>query len=147
MFRLLLCLLAAIFVYYTPDFKNYSPGSYYASLFVLMIFKSAVSIIMFIAKMAIFASVSDPLIGGTYITFLTTISNLGSKYPETINLYLIDLLSIKTCWHNPKRLMQMANSTYFGTLNSTLTVNGTTLTDKCSSSAQLKVNLSTYNSI
>lgn len=126
----------AIFIYYTPEFKKQAPGSYFVALFVLMIFKSAVSIILFIAKMAIFASVSDPLIGGTYITFLTTISNLGSKYPETINLYLIDFLSLKTCWYNPTRFVSTAN--HSAIFNTTLALNGTV--DKCSSSADLKVN-------
>jgi len=32
---------------------------------------------MFVAQMAFFARVSDPLIGGSYMTLLNTLANLG----------------------------------------------------------------------
>ena len=37
--------------------------------------------VMFVAQMAFFNRVSDPKIGGTYMTMLSTISNLGSQWP------------------------------------------------------------------
>ena len=37
---------------------------------------------MFVAQMAFFARVSDPRIGGTYMTLLNTIANLGSLAPS-----------------------------------------------------------------
>ena len=52
---------------------------------------------MFVAIMAFFAKVSDPVIGGTYMTFLNTISNLGGNWPSTLMLWFVDPLSSKEC--------------------------------------------------
>merc|ERR1711972_690772 len=41
---------------------------------------------MFIAQMAFFNRVSDPRIGGTYMTMLNTLSNLGNMWPSTLVL-------------------------------------------------------------
>lgn len=35
---------------------------------------------MFVAQMAFFSRVSDPSIGGSYMTLLNTIANLGGKW-------------------------------------------------------------------
>lgn len=35
---------------------------------------------MFVSIMAFFAQVSDPAVGGTYMTLLNTITNLGGKH-------------------------------------------------------------------
>ena len=52
---------------------------------------------MFVSIMAFFAKVSDPVIGGTYMTFLNTISNLGGNWPSTLMLWFVDPLSTKEC--------------------------------------------------
>ena len=41
---------------------------------------------MFVAQMAFYNRVSDPKIGGTYMTMLNTLSNLGGQYPSTLVL-------------------------------------------------------------
>ena len=38
---------------------------------------------MFVSQMAFYNRVSDPKIGGTYMTMLNTISNLGGQWPGT----------------------------------------------------------------
>jgi hypothetical protein len=43
---------------------------------------------MFIAQMAFFNRVSDARIGGTYLTMLNTLANLGGQWPGTIVLAL-----------------------------------------------------------
>lgn len=35
---------------------------------------------MFVAQMAFFSRISDPVIGGTYMTLLNTIANVGGKW-------------------------------------------------------------------
>lgn len=35
---------------------------------------------MFVSQMAFFSRVSDPVIGGTYMTLLNTIGNVGGKW-------------------------------------------------------------------
>ena len=52
---------------------------------------------MFVATMAFHARISDPAIGGTYMTLLNTIANLASTWPSTLSLWLVDNLSFKDC--------------------------------------------------
>ena len=42
---------------------------------------------MFVAIMAFFAKVSDPAVGGTYMTLLNTLTNLGGNWPATLALW------------------------------------------------------------
>ena len=52
---------------------------------------------MFVAVMAFFARVSDPRVGGTYMTLLNTLTNLGGNWPATLMLWLVDGLTWKNC--------------------------------------------------
>lgn len=52
---------------------------------------------MYVACMAFHAKVSDPLIGGTYMTLLNTVTNLGGNWPSTVALWMVDPLTSKQC--------------------------------------------------
>ena len=52
---------------------------------------------MFVATMAFHARISDPAIGGTYMTLLNTVSNLAGMWPGTLSLWLVDNVSFKDC--------------------------------------------------
>ncbi len=52
---------------------------------------------MFVAMMAFFARVSDPAVGGTYMTLLNTLSNLGGNWPATLALWVVDSITLKEC--------------------------------------------------
>lgn len=52
---------------------------------------------MYVACMAFHAKVSDPLIGGTYMTLLNTVTNLGGNWPATMALWMVDPLTSKEC--------------------------------------------------
>lgn len=52
---------------------------------------------MFVSVMAFFARVSDPNVGGTYMTLLNTLCNLGGNWPQTLSLWLIDSLTWRDC--------------------------------------------------
>lgn len=52
---------------------------------------------MFVSVMAFFARVSDPNVGGTYMTLLNTLCNLGGNWPQTLALWLIDSLTWRDC--------------------------------------------------
>lgn len=52
---------------------------------------------MYVACMAFHAKVSDPLIGGTYMTLLNTVTNLGGNWPSTVALWMVDPLTSKEC--------------------------------------------------
>lgn len=55
---------------------------------------------MFVSIMAFFARVSDPAIGGTYMTMLNTTTNLGGNWSGTLILWLVDPLTWKQCSTN-----------------------------------------------
>lgn len=99
-FRLLFALIFAALVHYTPSFMDKDgefPLHYYALLLTLyglhQIFHNA----MFVAIMAFFARISDPGVGGTYMTLLNTLANLGGNWPATFALWAVDGLTWKTC--------------------------------------------------
>lgn len=52
---------------------------------------------MFVSTMAFHAKVSDPAIGGTYMTLLNTITNLAGTWISTLALWLVDNVSFKDC--------------------------------------------------
>lgn len=80
----------AIYVYSTPQIlsKNY----YYLLLIVLLTINEFVLVLRFAAQVGFFAAISDPRIGGTYMTFLVTINNLGFALNSSIILYLAEYL-------------------------------------------------------
>ncbi|KAL1870343.1 hypothetical protein Plec18167_007477 [Paecilomyces lecythidis] len=53
--------------------------------------------IMFVAVSAFHARIADPIIGGTYMTLLATVSNLGGTFPKFFILKLVDMLTSATC--------------------------------------------------
>eukprot|EP00752_Nemacystus_decipiens_P004361 g3985.t1 len=52
---------------------------------------------MCVAQMAFCSRISDPVIGGTYMTLLNTMANLGGKWPNTLSLYMLERLTWKRC--------------------------------------------------
>lgn len=53
--------------------------------------------VMFVAVSAFHAKVSDPAIGGTYMTLLATVCNLGGTFPRYFVLRLVDVFTSATC--------------------------------------------------
>ncbi|XP_026734317.1 acetyl-coenzyme A transporter 1 [Trichoplusia ni] len=97
--RLLVGPLVAALVAVTPSLLG-NAGPTYSYLFLLLclyVFHQTCLYCMFVAVMAFFAKVSDPAVGGTYMTFLNTMSNLGTNWPNTLALWAIDHLTYKTC--------------------------------------------------
>ena len=52
---------------------------------------------MFVSSMAFNARVSDPAIGGTYMTLLNTFANLGGVWTTSTALWFVDVLTWKSC--------------------------------------------------
>ena len=50
--------------------------------------------------MAFFSKIADPSIGGTYMTLLNTISNLGSKWPSILALLSLPHFTYSACMQN-----------------------------------------------
>ncbi|XP_041653351.1 acetyl-coenzyme A transporter 1 [Cheilinus undulatus] len=98
-FRLLIGLEYALLVWWTPSVKQDGgfPIYYYAIVLLSYALHQVALYSMYVACMAFHAKVSDPLIGGTYMTLLNTVTNLGGNWPSTVALWLVDPLTSKVC--------------------------------------------------
>jgi len=99
-FRLVFGLIFPLVVYWTPSFKSSDgtfPALYYLGLIIIYALHQITVYSIFVALMAFHAAVSDPSIGGTYMTLLNTITNLGGNWPSTLSLWLVDKLTVQNC--------------------------------------------------
>ncbi|KAF7663129.1 hypothetical protein LDENG_00217960 [Lucifuga dentata] len=98
-FRLLIGLEYALLVWWTPSVKQEGgfPIYYYAIVLLSYALHQVALYSMYVACMAFHAKVSDPLIGGTYMTLLNTVTNLGGNWPSTMALWMVDPLTSKEC--------------------------------------------------
>ncbi|KAJ8271134.1 hypothetical protein GJAV_G00123150 [Gymnothorax javanicus] len=98
-FRLLMGLVYALLVWWTPSVKQEGgfPVYYYAVVLLIYAIHQVALYSMYVATMAFHAKVSDPMIGGTYMTLLNTVTNLGGNWPSTLALWLVDPLTSEEC--------------------------------------------------
>ncbi|KAK5112410.1 hypothetical protein LTR85_011519 [Meristemomyces frigidus] len=61
------------------------------------VFSTFMSTVMFVAISAFHAKIADPAIGGTYMTLLATVSNLGGTFPRFFVLKFVDAFTSATC--------------------------------------------------
>jgi hypothetical protein len=66
------------------------------------------------SKQSFFSSISEASIGGTYITFINTVSNFGGTWPDTLVPIAIELFTWSSCvvpsdspYFNEKGAVQM----------------------------------------
>uniref|UniRef100_H3CCF2 Acetyl-coenzyme A transporter 1 n=1 Tax=Tetraodon nigroviridis TaxID=99883 RepID=H3CCF2_TETNG len=97
--RLLMGLEFALLVWWTPSVRQQGgfPVYYYATILLSYALHQVALYSMYVACMAFHAKVSDPLIGGTYMTLLNTVTNLGGNWPSTVALWMVDPLTSKEC--------------------------------------------------
>ncbi len=72
--------VSCVWVYMTPyfkDSKNDFPFYYYLICLLINACHSIFAYSMYVAVICFFARISDKKIGGTYMTFLNTLSNIG----------------------------------------------------------------------
>ncbi|XP_053684823.1 acetyl-coenzyme A transporter 1 [Sabethes cyaneus] len=98
-YRIGLTLIAAAVVWFTPALiqNHHVPYYYYLILLANYGLYQIALYSMFVAVMAFFAKISDPAVGGTYMTLLNTLSNLGGNWPTTVVLWMVDVLTWKRC--------------------------------------------------
>jgi len=94
--RVLLTLLSGLALFFVGDIAQPTPSLIYIGVFILVIAQAVISNAMFVSHMAFFAKVSDPAIGGTYMTFLNTIHNLGNMWASTFCLKAADYIQTNT---------------------------------------------------
>ncbi|KAI9668344.1 MAG: hypothetical protein M1829_005548 [Trizodia sp. TS-e1964] len=97
--RLVAALVAQGTVMIFPS--DISHGIPYWYLFVVVgenILSTFMNTTMFVAISAFHAKIADPVIGGTYMTLLATVSNLGGTFPKFFVLKLVDTFTAATCF-------------------------------------------------
>ncbi|KAK0633317.1 acetyl-coenzyme A transporter 1-domain-containing protein [Immersiella caudata] len=79
-------------------------GWYMLVVIASHVFSTFTNTVMFVAVSAFHAKVADPVIGGTYMTLLATVCNLGGTFPRYFVLRLVDAFTSATCHppSNPK---------------------------------------------
>ncbi|KAF2757527.1 hypothetical protein EJ05DRAFT_439680 [Pseudovirgaria hyperparasitica] len=95
-------LFAAVFAQFTVMiFPAGDTTTWYLLLVIVEhVFSTFMNTVMFVAISAFHAKISDPVIGGTYMTLLATVSNLGGTFPRIFVLKFVDWFTVATC-HPP----------------------------------------------
>lgn len=94
--RIIAAILGQVLVYSFPKNGEIS-NSYFLFVIVQHLLTSFMSTIQFVSICSFHTKIADPLIGGTYMTMLNTLSNFGGQWPKIIVLYLIDKFSYSQC--------------------------------------------------
>ncbi|XP_012261666.2 acetyl-coenzyme A transporter 1 [Athalia rosae] len=102
-YRLAFGVVAAFLVWLTPFIVlgGDVPLYYYITLIIVYSIHQVTLYSMFVSVMAFFARISDPAVGGTYMTLLNTLCNLGGNWPATTALWLVDAFTFRQCTTDP----------------------------------------------
>lgn len=73
------------------------PTSYFILIAVTTVTASFASTVQFVGISAFHTQIADPLIGGTYMTLLNTVSNLGGTWPRPLVLKSVDYFTLSRC--------------------------------------------------
>ena len=82
---------------YFKDEKGKLTVLFYCAFTFYSIMYTLIRTTMFLSVVSFYAKIADRKIGGTYMTLLNTITNLGTIYPSTFGMYLINLFNVKKC--------------------------------------------------
>lgn len=109
-------LLWMILQYIPNVYANGAEPSYifFTGLTVAMFLHECAGTLIFISLMSFFSKISDPSIGGSYMTLLNTITNWGYKWPSVLILYLIPKFTQSYC-QNPStgRVVELEQQCHF----------------------------------
>jgi PAT family acetyl-CoA transporter-like MFS transporter 1 len=93
--RLLAAVSSMVVVYMFP---SSGVGMTYFILVILAhLGTSFMSTVMFVSSSAFHTQIADPIIGGTYLTLLNTVSNLGGTWPRFFILEGVDYFTRASC--------------------------------------------------
>lgn len=71
--------------------------SYFILVILFTVTSSFASTVQFVGISAFHTQIADPLIGGTYMTLLNTVSNLGGTWPRFFVFKSVDHFTISNC--------------------------------------------------
>jgi len=92
--RIVAAILAMVVVKFfsLPENGEISTG-YFLLIIFSTVLSSFMSTVQFVSIGCFFARIADPTVGGTYMTLLNTLSNLGGTWPRPLILEGVDLLT------------------------------------------------------
>jgi len=96
--RLGFALIGAIIVWQFP--KPPISTGFFVFLVLQTLLGSFSGTIQFVGISAFHTKISDPIIGGTYMTLLNTFTNLGGTWPKFFVLKAVDFFTVATCQVN-----------------------------------------------
>lgn len=94
-FRLGFAVLSMAIVHAMP--KAPIGAGYFFVVIASTVAGSFASTVQFVGISAFHTQIADPLIGGTYMTLLNTVSNLGGTWPRYFVLKAVDMFTISSC--------------------------------------------------
>lgn len=94
--RVVAALLGQLLVYCFPESGKVSTP-YFMMVIGQHLLSSFMSSVQFVSQCAFHTNIADPAIGGTYMTTLNTLSNMGGQWPRLLALWMIDRLSKSRC--------------------------------------------------
>jgi hypothetical protein len=110
--RLVAAVFAQFVVMIFPDIGGGGvPTWYLLTVIVEHVFSTFMNTVMFVAVSAFHAKISDPVIGGTYMTLLATVSNLGGTFPRYFVLKFVDIFTVANCEPPSKPPADLKNPT------------------------------------
>lgn len=93
--RLGFAALSMLTVMFFP--KTGAGFGYLLVIIIVHVLGSFMSTVQFVSINAFHTQIADPLIGGTYMTTLNTICNLGGQWPRLLIFYGVDYFTNATC--------------------------------------------------
>ncbi|KAJ5885084.1 Major facilitator superfamily domain general substrate transporter [Penicillium taxi] len=94
--RLVAAVLAQFTVMIYPSGPDV-PAWYLLAIILEHVVSTFMNTVMFVAISAFHARIADPAIGGTYMTLLATVCNLGGTFPRFFILKMVDYFTEATC--------------------------------------------------
>ena len=94
--RLAAAALGSFAVWLFPEDGQVTP-LYFSLIVVQHLLGSFMSTVQFVGISAFHTRVADPLLGGTYMTLLNTVSNLGGTWPRLPVMWLINRFTVYRC--------------------------------------------------
>ncbi len=92
--RLLISALIGIYVFFTSQLVQF-PYVFYPILITLFIIHETIIYLQLVARVGFYAQVSEPRIGGTYMTLVSTLGNIGQTVSSSVVLYVANWLPKK----------------------------------------------------
>ena len=117
--KMLTALLVWVIVQMTPWFYSSTAVdgegpkmAFFVPLIIIVTLHEVAGKFIFTSCMSFFSKVSDPTIGGTYMTLLNTIANVGYLWPNSLTLWLLPKVTYHACYNVDKEQIYLSDSIY-----------------------------------